>query len=78
MKEDDIGRRSFFKYLLTLGVFGIASILGFKKEEGFYIGKMRGFQMGTPEASGECGSSGNCAGGGGQCGSSGSCAGGRD
>ncbi|MDP3014071.1 MAG: hypothetical protein Q8M92_07520 [Candidatus Subteraquimicrobiales bacterium] len=76
MKEYNAGRRSFLKYLIALGAFGITSLLGFKKEEGFYVGKRKGFKVGTPEASGECGMAYDCAGGGGKCGMAYNCAGG--
>ena len=76
MTKEYFGRRGFLKYLLGLGVFGFASIVRFKKEEGFLIGKMAGIQIDTPEAYGMCGIGAGCAGGGGQCGIGSGCAGG--
>lgn len=73
--KDDLGRRGFLKYLFALGTFGITSLIGFKKEEGFYVGKRSGFRTGFSEASAACGTSYNCAGGGGECGTSYNCAG---
>ncbi len=80
MKEDGIGRRNFLITLLRLGVFGIASIVGFKKDEGFHLGKMQDYRLGMTEASGVCGMGMGCAGGGsaqgtGQCGMGMGCAG---
>ena len=73
-----IKRRSFLKYLLSIGVFAVASIMGikFKKDEGFPLGKIKTLRMGVPEALGQCGMGLNCAGGGGQCGMGLNCAGG--
>lgn len=75
MKEI-MGRRSFFKYLLSIGVFGVTSLLSFKKDEGFLIGRVKNFQIGTPEATGSCSYGSDCAGGGGQCSYGASCGGG--
>jgi hypothetical protein len=69
-------RRDVLKYLLSLLAFGVTSILTFKKEEGFKIGKMRINSLGTSKAFGECGIGVGCAGGGGQCGIGVGCAGG--
>lgn len=73
--KDDLGRRGFLKYLFALGAFGITSLLSFKKEEGFLIGKVKNFQVGLPEASGACSYGSDCAGGGGQCSYGSSCGG---
>jgi len=73
-----IERRSFFKYLSSIGVFAVASIMGigFKKDEDFPLGKMKTPRIGVPEALGQCGMGLGCAGGEGQCGMGLGCAGG--
>jgi len=75
--SDGVGRRGFFNYLFALGAFGVTSLLSFKKEEGFYVGKRKSLKIGVPEAAaaGEAGV--EFAGGRGMCGAGLNCAGGQ-
>lgn len=72
-------RRLFFKYIFSIGGFGLASTFKIDRNEGLKIGKTKNFSFGPSEAHGACGSSYDCPGGGGECGSSYNCpGGGRD
>jgi len=63
--EQNSDRRGFFKYLLSSFAFAVTSIFSFKinKNEGFKVGKKID-TLGLSEASGTCGASLDCAGGG--------------
>jgi len=79
--KDKHGRRGFLKittkYILGFSAFGIASLFGLKRNGDIRLGKMRNYEVGLPEASGDgqCGYGAGCAGGGGQCGYGAGCAG---
>jgi hypothetical protein len=75
--SDGLGRRGFFNYLFALGALGITSLLNFKKEEGFYVGKRKSFKVGVSEASAASGAGSDYAGGRGLCGAGLNCAGGQ-
>jgi hypothetical protein len=75
--NNGLGRRGFFNYLFALGAFGITSLLNFKKEEGFYVGKRKSFKVGLSEASAKGGAGLDHAAGRGLCGAGLNCAGGQ-
>jgi hypothetical protein len=82
MTQNELGRRSFFtrasKYLFGMGIFGVASIFGLKREGDLSVAKMKknGLGLSEAQASGQCGVGLGCGGGGGQCGMGMGCSGG--
>ena len=82
--KDKHGRRGFLKittkYILGFSAFGIASLFGLKRNGDIRLGKMRNYEVGLPEASGDgkCSYGSDCAGGGGKCSYGSSCGGGGD
>ena len=79
-KEDNIGRRHFFKhmskYFVGFGAFAMASLFGLKRDGEIRLGKMKNSEFGFSEASGSCSYGSSCGGGGGQCSYGSGCSGG--
>ena len=81
------GLWKYLKCILSLSSFIVASILGFKQDEGFYLGKIKdsqgqvhiakasGIKLGVPEAFAMCGNGIGCSGGNGACGNGIGCSG---